>query len=111
MDPSAATRWTVFTNHGHVLIYVGHNPDVRVRDVAAAVGITERAVQSILHDLDEAGYIEREHTGRRVHYRILRNAPLRHPLEARTSVGTILDAVSIAPESGPSDSQPPHLAF
>ena len=89
LDPSEATRWAVFTNHGHVLIYLGHNPDVRVRDVAAAVGITERAAQSILRDLDEAGYIEREHTGRRTHYRILRSSRLRHPVEAENSVGAM----------------------
>jgi DNA-binding MarR family transcriptional regulator len=111
LDPSAAPRWTVFSNHGHVLIYVGHNPDARVRDVAAAVGITERTTQTILHDLDEAGYIKRTHTGRRVHYRILRSALLRHPIEARTSVGTILDAVIVASEDRTTGEDHPHLAF
>jgi predicted ArsR family transcriptional regulator len=107
----SAPRWTLFTNHGHVLIYVSRNPDARVRDIAVAVGITERAVQSILRDLDDSGYIERMHVGRRTHYRVLRVAQLRHPIETKTSVGAILDALMVAYGSGPADSQSPRLVF
>jgi hypothetical protein len=65
---SAVRAWTFFTNHLLVLACVAANPDVRVRDIAAWVGITERATQSILVDLDAAGYIERHQVGRRNHY-------------------------------------------
>ena len=48
----ARRQWTFLTNHGHVLVYVHRNPDARVRDIATAVGITERAAQTILADLE-----------------------------------------------------------
>jgi predicted ArsR family transcriptional regulator len=57
--PSAEAHWTVLTNHGLVLLTIARNPNVRVRDIAEAVGITERATQAILRDLDHGGYIER----------------------------------------------------
>jgi DNA-binding IscR family transcriptional regulator len=86
-------HWTFLSNHGHVLICLALDPDSRLRDVAASVGITERAVQKIVDDLEDAGIIIRERTGRRNTYRLNVNVPLRHPLEAHRTVGSLLSMV------------------
>ncbi len=83
-------RWTFLTNHGHVLVFLSRNPDARVRDIASEVGITERATQSILSDLIEAGYVTARRVGRRNTYRVHRHQSLRHPSEADHSVGELL---------------------
>ena len=70
----AAPRWTFVTNHFLVLASVAANPDIRVRDIAAAVGITERATQAILSDLAGEGYVERIRIGRRNRYKVRRGA-------------------------------------
>lgn len=88
------TGWTLLSNHGHVLIALRRDPDARVRDVAAAVGITERAVQGILADLVEAGYVDKERVGRRNHYELHPDTPMRHPLEDGHVVGELLDALA-----------------
>jgi hypothetical protein len=113
LEASAATpRWSVFTNHGHVLIYVASNPDARVRDIAGAVGVTERATQAILHDLKEAGYVTARITGRRNHYTVLRDTPLHHPVERGMTIGDLLVLVRLAAgSSAEPDSDRPHLAF
>ncbi len=85
--------WTFLTNHAHVLLVLNREPDARLRDVAAAVGITERAAQRILADLVEGGYVERTREGRRNHYTVQPGRPLRHALEQHESVGRLLDAV------------------
>src|SRR5947208_202055 len=77
---ATAPHCAFLTNHAFVMVCIARSPDVRVRDVAEAVGITERATQAILRDLDRSGYIERRRIGRRNRYAIRRNAPLRHPL-------------------------------
>ena len=92
--PEAPHQWTFLSNYAHVLICLARDHEARVRDVAAAVGITERAVQRILVELAEAGVIERLRMGRRNHYRVRREAPLRHPLEADHTVGDLLDALA-----------------
>jgi DNA-binding MarR family transcriptional regulator len=73
-----------------VLICLSENPDQTLREVAERVGITERAVQNIVADLEEAGIIVRERDGRRNHYRIHLNKPLRHPIEAHRSVADLI---------------------
>jgi Winged helix-turn-helix DNA-binding len=87
----AASRWGFFTNHFLVLLCVADNPDLRVRDIAAFVGITERATQAILGDLCEFGYVERIRIGRRNRYKIQRSARFRHPLVQNASIGGVLD--------------------
>jgi DNA-binding MarR family transcriptional regulator len=82
--------WTFLTNHGHVLIYLARHPDARVRDIAAAVGITERATVAILGDLVDGGYVERQRVGRRNTYEVRAEAALRHPEESDHRVGEIL---------------------
>ena len=84
-------RWTFLSNHGHVLVSLARDPDTRTRDVAEAVGITERAVQQIVHDLVEQGYVEKMRVGRRNRYTIVREAHLRHQQVSRVTLGELLD--------------------
>lgn len=86
--------WTFLSNHGHVLVCIAQDPDVRVRDIAERVGITERSVTGILTDLEKANVIEKVKDGRRNSYRIKRRVKLRHPLEAHRTVGSLIDLVS-----------------
>lgn len=90
---SAALGWTFLTNHAHVLIVISRDPDLRQREIGQLVGITEGAVQRIVHELEAAGYLERERVGRRNRYRVLADRPLRHPLEHRRSVADLLTAL------------------
>lgn len=92
-DASTARHWTFLSNHGHVLVCLAQNPDSRLRDVAQAVGITERAVQKIVSDLEAAGVVLREREGRRNRYRLHLERPLRHPIEAHRTVGALLAMV------------------
>ncbi len=89
---SAAEGWTFLTNHAHVLLVVRRDPHARLREIADAVGVTERAVQLILGDLEEGGYVERSRVGRRNEYRVL-GGPLRHPLDAGHAVDDVLDVL------------------
>ena len=96
-DKPIENNWTFLTNHGHVLLALYRNPELRQRDIAAAVGITEGAVQRILHDLTDCGYIDVERVGRRNRYRVHPGSGLRHPLEAGHSVGEILEQLGPVP--------------
>jgi DNA-binding transcriptional ArsR family regulator len=88
-----ASRWTFLTNHSHVLILLSQDPSLVLREVASRVGITERAVQRIIADLEEAGFIEREKVGRRNRYRIRSNRALRHPIEAHRTIGDLVGLI------------------
>lgn len=92
--------WTFLTNHAHVLLCLAADPEVRLRDVAETVGITERAVQHIVGDLESGGAITRERVGRRNRYAVHPNVKLRHPVEAAHTVGELL-ALGPAPTSTP----------
>lgn len=83
-------QWTFLTNHARVLIALARDPESRGRDVADAIGITERAVQLIVADLEAAGYLTRERVGRRNRYTIDPTVALRHPSEADHPVGDLL---------------------
>ena len=85
--------WTFFSNYAHVLVSLAHDPSARLRDIAERVGITERAVQRIVSQLEDAGVLEKEKDGRRNHYSIDMNKPLRHPLESHRTVGSLLKMV------------------
>jgi len=91
---SEGHTWTFLSNHAHALMCIAKDPDARVRDIAGAVGITERAVQRILRELEEAGVVVRERRGRRNHYSIEGNCPLRHPLEQHKTVNDLITLVS-----------------
>lgn len=90
-SPSAG--WTFLTNHAHVLFCIARDPAVRLRDVAARVGITERAVQRIVTDLEGTGYLTVMKEGRRNRYQVHAELPLRHPIEGHRTVQALLDLV------------------
>ncbi len=85
--------WTFLTNHAHVLIAISRNPDIRQRDIAYAVGITPGAVQRIITELEEAGYISSERVGRRNHYSINGELKLRHPLENQHTINELIESL------------------
>jgi hypothetical protein len=89
----AQPQWTFLSNHAHVLLLLARDPDIRLRDVASQVGITERAVQRIVADLEEGRYVERERLGRRNRYRVHPELPLRHPIEAHRRIGSLIALV------------------
>lgn len=93
--------WTFLSNHAHVLICLSRNPRQTIPTIAGKVGITPRAVQLILADLIEGGYVERTRVGRRNHYRVNLEGHLRHPLEAEHRVGELIAAL------GPLDTTKP----
>jgi DNA-binding MarR family transcriptional regulator len=93
MTDTPTRNWTFLSNHAHVLVCLAMDPDARLRDVAQSVGITERAVQKIVSDLEVAGVLERERSGRRNSYRLNLEAPLRHALESHQTVGVLLSLV------------------
>ncbi|RLP89354.1 MULTISPECIES: helix-turn-helix domain-containing protein [unclassified Micromonospora] len=94
-------NWTFLTNHGHVLLAIGRNPTARLRDVAAEVGVTERAAQAIVADLEAGGYLHRTRVGRRNEYTLNPAGHFRHPAEADRQVGDLLAlfAETPAPEA------------
>ncbi|CQR59325.1 helix-turn-helix transcriptional regulator [Streptomyces leeuwenhoekii] len=85
-----ARGWGFLTNHARVLLAIARRPDLRLRDIAAACAITERTVQSIVTDLEHAGYLSRERDGRRTRYSLHLNGTLRHPAEAHLPVRELL---------------------
>lgn len=95
-----AESWTFLTNYSHVLLCIAAEPETLMREVAARVGITERAAQRIVADLIEAGYLEAEKVGRRNRYRVRADLPLRHPVERMNPVSALL-ALSRPDGGGP----------
>ena len=85
--------WTFLSNHGHVLVCLATDPDALLREVAVKVGITERAVQQIVADLESEGYLTRSRVGRRNHYSVRGDSRFRHPLEGEVRVGDFIDLV------------------
>lgn len=92
------TSWQLLTNHGLALVYLSTVPEARIRDLAGALGITERAAQRIVSQLVDERYLERKRVGRRNRYRLVRNARFRDPILGDTRIGTLIDALA------PSDS-------
>ena len=89
----APAKWTFLSNHSHVLICLHRDPSLTLREVAQTVGITERSVQRILGELEEAGYLQRERKGLRNTYKFRMSAPLRHPIESHCRIGDLIDMV------------------
>lgn len=89
-DAPPAPAWTFLTNHAHVLLCIARDPEVRLRDLAELVGITERAVARIVTDLETAGYVVRSREGRRNRYRVRGTLPLRHPVEQHRRVADLI---------------------
>jgi predicted ArsR family transcriptional regulator len=92
----ATRRWDFLTNHAHVLLCVANDPGIRLRDIAEAVGITERGAHKILSDLVDEGYVERERAGRRNRYNVRPELHLRHPLVQEREVGDLLGVLLAA---------------
>ena len=83
----------LLTNHGHVMVCVARDCEMRLRDIADCVGITERAAQRIVRELEDDGYLTRKRVGRRNIYQVHPEVPLRHELEREVPVGKLLAAV------------------
>jgi len=85
--------WTFLTNHSHVLLCLVQDPEARMRDVAERVGITERAVQRIVSELETAGYVDRIREGRRNRYEVNGNLPLRHAVEGHRDLNALIKLI------------------
>jgi len=88
--------WTLLTGHGHVLVEIARNPQARMRDISAVVGLTERTVQAIVADLEAAGYLTRGRIGRRNRYTVNPNNMFRHSAQEGLRVGPLLDLLVAA---------------
>ena len=89
-----AKTWTFLTNHAQVLLCLADTPDIRLRDVAERVGITERATQRIVADLIETGYVKSERNGRRNRYTVDRQHAMRHTAQRGYQIGNLLEALT-----------------
>jgi hypothetical protein len=99
--------WTFLSNHAHVLLCVAREPEVRLREVAHRVGITEGAVQRIVADLEEGGYLSlsRSREGRRNRYDVHLDRPLRHSVESHREVGVLLNLILRPDQPDPGDAE------
>lgn len=91
---SGPNGWTFLTNHSHVLLCIAEDPDILLREVAHKVGITERATQRIVAELEDSGYLSHQKIGRRNRYEIHPDLPLRHPLEDHLEIGALLKVLA-----------------
>ncbi len=89
-----SSSWTFLSNHGHVLVALTNDSEATMRDIAQQVGITERAVQTIVRDLADAGYVAIRRVGRRNTYAVDPDLPLRHPIEQHTRGGELIALLS-----------------
>jgi DNA-binding Lrp family transcriptional regulator len=93
--------WTFLTNHAHVLLCIAADPSIRIREIASLVGITERAAQRIVAELESEGYVSHHRVGRRNRYVVYGDRPLRHPLEHHLGISALLRALTIEIPSRP----------
>ena len=84
-------KWSFLTNHARALVCIAHDPGVRLRDIAAALGITERSAYAIVTELTAAGYIVKDRNGRRNRYEIQGDLPLGEPVGRQRTIGEVLD--------------------
>jgi len=91
--------WSFLTNHARALLFVAHDPNARLRDLAAALDITERTAYGIIADLTEAGYVVKEKDGRRNRYHIQEHLPLRDSISEERTIGEVLDLLVLAKPS------------
>jgi DNA-binding IscR family transcriptional regulator len=101
--------WTFLTNHARVLISIAEAPEARLRDIADRIGITERATQRIVSELEQSGYLSHEREGRRNRYRLQPDAHLRHPLERDVEIGQVLSFFVDRTNHSPGTPSGPHL--
>jgi hypothetical protein len=91
MDVASRPSWTFLSNHAHALLYLAQYPDARLRDIADAVGITERFAHTVVTDLIEAGYLTSTKQGRRNTYQVNDELTFRHPLEQGARISRLLE--------------------
>jgi len=96
-DGDERPGWTFLTNHAHVLVCIAKDDEMRLRDIADLVGITERQAQAIVNDLVDDGYVSRTRVGRRNRYEIHADLPFRHPIERDHKVGELLRLLGARP--------------
>lgn len=84
-------QWTFLSNHAQVLLCIAKNPSITAREIGERVGITERAAQKIIHDLEAAGYLTRHREGRRNRYELHLDRPLRHPAQKGLTIRDLLE--------------------
>jgi MarR family protein len=92
-------NWTLLTSHAQVLLAIAHDPGIRLRDIAATVGITERSAYAIVTDLTEAGYVAKRKDGRRNRYQIQAHLPLPRPASTHATIGELLSLLTSRPEA------------
>jgi predicted ArsR family transcriptional regulator len=91
--------WTFLTNHAQVLLCIARSPHMTAKEIAVEVAITERAVQRLIHDLDDAGYISRERVGRQNRYVVHMDRPMRHPAQHGRPISELIALLtSLAPD-------------
>jgi hypothetical protein len=98
------TSWSFLTNHARVLLCIAHDPGMRLRDLAASLGITERSAHGIVTDLAAAGYVVKQKDGRRNRYQIQAHLPLPEPASQEPAIGEVLALLagaSAAPQTSP----------
>ncbi len=100
-------QWTFLTNHALVLLSITGDPELRLRDIAEVVGITERAAQRIVGSLVAGGYLARHRMGRRSRYEVKADLPLRHPLDRHHTVGELVDLLSVVEAAEPASRSRP----
>lgn len=96
-------EWSFLSHHTHVRLCIATEPTMRLREVTHRVGITERAVQQIVVDLEEGGYISRWREGRRNRHDVHLDRPLRHLVEPRGEVGVLLNLILRPDQADPRD--------
>lgn len=94
-SPDEPKTWTFLTNHAQVLLCLAARPDIRLRDVADHVGITERAAQRILADLIETGYVQATRVGRRNTYTVNQRHAMRHSAQDGYEIRALLEALAL----------------
>jgi DNA-binding Lrp family transcriptional regulator len=92
-------NWTLLTGHGHVLVEIARNPEARIRDISTAVDLTERTVQTIVADLETAGYITRTRVGRRTRYTVDTDHAFRHSAQGGLRIGPMLETLTAMAEA------------
>ncbi len=94
------SNWSFLTHHARALLLIAHDPDVRLRDIAAALDVTERTAFGLVADLTAAGYVVKEREGRRNRYQIQAHLPLPDPIHPERTIGEILDLLVDAERHG-----------
>lgn len=100
MTTAAPSEWRFLTNHVRTLVCIAHDPRVRLRDIAATLGVTERTAYHLVADLAAAGYLVKDRVGRRNRYDIQVHLPMRDAVGRETTIGEVLDLLVDPPRSG-----------